>query len=211
MSKLPKFDIPGHAHFVTTNINRFMPLFVVHDFCQILLDNINFYRRKHEFKLLGYVINLDHFHAVFYPQQDVSIRRIMQDIKRYTAKQILERLGKYPTTWEDLGGLIVPLERLRKAHRSPARRCLRNLRVPALLDFQVAKPRTKGQEHQVWQESFYDFNVYSDKKLREKLTYMHNNPVAWLLTDDAGDYLYSSCRDYFGSGGDDLSIEVDWL
>ncbi len=30
---------------------------------------------------------------------------------------------------------------------------------------------------QVWQERFYDFNVWSDKKEREKLRYLHRNPV----------------------------------
>ena len=211
MSKLPKFDIPGHAHFVTTNINRSMPLFVTHDFCRILLSNVEFYRCRHDFAFLGYAINLDHFHAVICPQHDVSIRKIMQDIKRYTAKEILACLREQPTTWDDLGGLIAPLEQLRLAYRTPARRCLRNLRVPTLTDFRVTKPRTKGQEHQVWQKSFYDFNIYTEKKLREKLDYMHNNPVKWRLVDEPGDYLYSSYRNYFGNDGDDLSIKIDLL
>jgi len=29
----------------------------------------------------------------------------------------------------------------------------------------------------IWQARFYDYNVESDKKLNEKLEYMHNNPV----------------------------------
>ncbi len=29
----------------------------------------------------------------------------------------------------------------------------------------------------LWQPRFYDFNVYSAKKIREKLEYMHANPV----------------------------------
>ena len=29
----------------------------------------------------------------------------------------------------------------------------------------------------LWQRRFYDFNVWSEKKLREKLDYMHRNPV----------------------------------
>jgi REP element-mobilizing transposase RayT len=210
MPKLPKFDIPGHAHFVTANINQSISLFVVHDFCRILLDNVEFYRREHNFKLLGYVIILDHLHALVYPQQDVPIRKILQNIEGYTAKQILERLRERPTGWNDLGGLIVPPERLKMACQTPAQRCLRNLRVPTLTDMQVIKPRTKGQKHQVWQEGFYDFNVYTEEKLREKLNYMHNNPVAWGLVDDPGDYLYSSYWNYFDSDRD-LPIEVDWL
>ena len=42
MSKLPKFDIPGHAHFISTKTNRFMSLFLAHDFCRILLANVDF-------------------------------------------------------------------------------------------------------------------------------------------------------------------------
>jgi len=29
----------------------------------------------------------------------------------------------------------------------------------------------------VWQRRFVPFNVYTEKKCREKLEYMHNNPV----------------------------------
>jgi REP element-mobilizing transposase RayT len=211
MPQLPKFDIPGHAHFVTAKINRFIPLFVAHDFCRILLGNIEFYRRKHDFKLLGYVIILDHFHAVIYPQHDVPISKISQNIQGYTAKQALDRLRECPPNWDELGGLVVPPERLELARQTPARRCLQNLRVPTMADFQVTKPRTKGQKHQVWQESFYDFNVYTETKLYEKLNYIHKNPVEWRLVDDPGDYLYSSYRHYYGNEDDDLPIEIDWL
>ena len=31
--------------------------------------------------------------------------------------------------------------------------------------------------HRVWQRRFYDLNIWSEKKRREKLDYMHNNPV----------------------------------
>jgi len=210
MSKLPKFDIPGHAHFVTTNVHRSMPLFIVHDFCRILLGNVEFYRRKHGFKLLGYVIMPDHFHAVIHPQK-TPIRTILQNIKGYTAKEILERLGQHPTTWDDLGGLIVPLEQLKRACQTPARRCLQHLRVPTERDFRVVRPRTKGQRHQVWQESFYDFNIYTEMKLYEKIEYMHNNPVVWGLVDDPGDYPYSCYWNYFGEDKDDLPIKIDHL
>jgi putative transposase len=34
-----------------------------------------------------------------------------------------------------------------------------------------------GSLRRFWQRRYYDFNVYSEKKLREKLDYMHMNPV----------------------------------
>jgi len=45
---------------------------------------------------------------------------------------------------------------------------------------------------QFWQARFYDFNVYSDKKRREKLDYMHRNPVTRRLVRRPQDWPWSS-------------------
>jgi putative transposase len=43
-----------------------------------------------------------------------------------------------------------------------------------------------------WQPRFYDFNIYSAKKKREKLEYMHANPVKRGLVNDPGAWIRSS-------------------
>jgi hypothetical protein len=43
-----------------------------------------------------------------------------------------------------------------------------------------------------WQARFYDFNVYSSYKLREKLEYMHANPVKRGLVKNPGAWTWSS-------------------
>ncbi len=43
-----------------------------------------------------------------------------------------------------------------------------------------------------WQPRFYDFNVYSAKKKREKLEYMHANPVKRRLVKSPGAWMWSS-------------------
>jgi putative transposase len=35
-----------------------------------------------------------------------------------------------------------------------------------------------GEAPAFWMERFYDFNVYNEKKIKEKLDYMHANPVS---------------------------------
>jgi putative transposase len=45
---------------------------------------------------------------------------------------------------------------------------------------------------QFWQNRFYDFNVYSDGKKREKLDYMHRNPVTRDLVRRPQDWPWSS-------------------
>jgi hypothetical protein len=49
---------------------------------------------------------------------------------------------------------------------------------------------------QFWQARFYDFNVYSDRKRRQKLDYMHRNPVIRKLVRRPQDWPWSSYLSY---------------
>jgi REP element-mobilizing transposase RayT len=210
MTKLSKYNIPGHIHFVTTNVHNHLPLFAYRDICQMLIANLDYYRGKHRFKLLGYVIMPDHFHALIYSEGGVSIEKIVQDIKRYTAKQIRERLLIGPVILSNQNDLIFSIKQLDKAMQTSAKRCLQKLGVIELSSFQVDSPRTQGQEHIFWQESFYDFNVFTEVKLHEKLDYIHRNPLRWHLVEDPCDYPCSSYLNYYREGTD-LPICIDFL
>jgi putative transposase len=47
-----------------------------------------------------------------------------------------------------------------------------------------------------WQPRFYDFNVYSAKKIRGKIEYMHANPVKRGLVGSPGEWAWSSFVSY---------------
>ena len=55
----------------------------------------------------------------------------------------------------------------------------------------------RTEQHQVWQP-IQAKNIHSPEFLREKLDYIHNNPVAkkWRLADDRAAYRFSSARFY---------------
>ena len=46
----------------------------------------------------------------------------------------------------------------------------------------------------IWQAKYYCFNVFSDGKFREKLTYMHHNPVKSGLVDRPECWGFGSAR-----------------
>ncbi|HET9401296.1 MAG TPA: transposase [Candidatus Acidoferrales bacterium] len=58
-----------------------------------------------------------------------------------------------------------------------------------------------------WQKRFYDFNVYSSKKRKEKLEYMHQNPVTRKLVKDPKDWIWSSYASYSGRGTELIPID----
>jgi len=60
-----------------------------------------------------------------------------------------------------------------------------------------------------WQRRFYDFNVWSAEKLREKLEYMHANPVKRKLAVHPKDWPWSSWSHY--AKGEDGLLRIDVL
>jgi len=64
-----------------------------------------------------------------------------------------------------------------------------------------------GQKFKLWDDRFDSLVVTNEKTLREKINYIHNNPLKKGLVENIEDWCYSSARNYFCS--DNSLIEVD--
>jgi hypothetical protein len=74
----------------------------------------------------------------------------------------------------------------------------------------ASSAHSSGEDQQAfWQRRFYDFNVWSSKKLQDKLDYMHRNPVQRQLVRHPADWPRSSWS-YYEKGERGL-IPVDQL
>jgi putative transposase len=63
--------------------------------------------------------------------------------------------------------------------------------------FLLDSPKKRNHRYQIWQKDFYDFNIFNEETLREKLNYIHYNPVRKGLADSPENYIYSSYRQYY--------------
>jgi putative transposase len=61
-----------------------------------------------------------------------------------------------------------------------------------------------------WQERYYDFNVWSERKFVEKLRYIHRNPVERGLVTRPEDWAWSSFRHYSNGESGVVEIESQW-
>jgi putative transposase len=87
--------------------------------------------------------------------------------------------------------------KMRKKRRSPPRGQLR-------LNF----PEPGKNPRSFWQARFYDFNVNTKGKMREKLEYMHRNPIRRGLVEHARDWPWSSWGFYARVGVVLLSMDT---
>jgi putative transposase len=70
--------------------------------------------------------------------------------------------------------------------------------------------RLIGDGKHFWQTRYYDFNVWSKKKLIEKLRYIHRNPVRRGLVEKPEDWAWSSFRHYATGSEGLVEIESEW-
>ena len=61
-----------------------------------------------------------------------------------------------------------------------------------------------------WQARYYDFNLWSERKFREKLRYIHRNPVKRGLVKRPEDWAWSSFRHYRSGEVGPVEIESQW-
>ena len=73
----------------------------------------------------------------------------------------------------------------------------------------VARKLKRGAEP-FWQHRYYDFNVWSRRKFREKRSYIHQNPVRRALVQLANDWPWSSYRHWLTGMDGTVEIESQW-
>ncbi|MBC8235370.1 transposase [bacterium] len=177
----PKYHDVGHIHFTTLVVNNRQPVFALDEaYCHVVIDNLKFYRDKFKFNLYGFVIMSEHIHLLIQPSETANISKILEDMNKYIARQILSDL---------------------KAKGHPI---LQRLRIKTRL-----RKGHKPHEYRLFQKDDYDFNIFTPDKLREKLQYIHENPVSAGLVSAAIEYPFSSARNY--ELGDHSLIQLDEL
>ena len=105
-----------------------------------------------------------------------NLSEILRDFKSFTAKEILKLARKENKRW-----LLNQLEYYKKRHK-------------------------KGSTHQVWQEGVHPQKILSETTLREKLNYIHNNPVRAGYVEKPEHWIYSSATNYLVGRG---FLEID--
>jgi putative transposase len=68
----------------------------------------------------------------------------------------------------------------------------------------------KGTHRHFWQPRYYDFNVFATGKFKEKIQYIHRNPVTRGLVSKPEDYRWSSFNHNATGEPSPIEIESNW-
>ena len=157
-------------YYITFTCFRWFNLFEMTDFYDSIYQ---WFEKLIKFQVYncGYVIMPYHLHMLAYTHNhERAINNIIGTGKRFMAYEIVQRLNQSGRTelLQIMADAVTPAEMQR------------------------------NKKHEVFQDSLDCKEVITEKFIRQKLNYIHKNPVSgkWKLVDQYLDYEYSSARFY---------------
>ena len=183
MSRNCKFYNPEGVYFVSFAVVDWMDVFIRNEYKNIILDSLRFCQKKKGMAVFAWCIMTSHVHLVFRSAKDgVKPELLLGDFKRFTSQQIVKAIIENP----------------------------QESRKEWLLDKlkDAAQKSSNVKHYQLWQHNNRPIELWSNKVLDEKISYIHQNPVEEGLVFKAEDYMYSSAIDYAGERGllDDVFV-----
>ncbi len=163
--------------FVTTTVVKFVHVFDDPGCCDLLVRNIKHYQQRYKFVILGYAIMPSHFHWI-----------VEVEPKLGTISDVMRDIKKY-SAWDIL-------QRLDQQGRADF-----------LTIFKEEAVHYRDQRQKLWMKRFDDEVIRNQGMFREKLKYIHENPVRAGLAERPEEYRYSSARNYIC--GDHSVLHVD--
>ncbi len=157
-------------YFITFTCYRWISLFDITNFYDYIYRCFDILKSKNIFTS-GYVIMPNHLHSLIYTKNEKDlINNIIGETKKFMAFEIVKRLKKEG----------------------------RNDLLKIMHESVTQNEAKKGKLHNVFQPSADIKEIVTEKFMRQKLNYMHKNPVSgkWKLVDDYLDYVHSSARFY---------------
>jgi len=171
MSRWHNIYLDNFAYFFTATVAGYTPLLSSDSVKTLVFDCWNFYRREYHTNINAYVIMPEHLHLIIRSDSGENIRKFIQHSLRKISMKIMNNFRS-------------PLE-----DRSC---CTRTKEKPNLF-----KNHTRGKAvHRFWKERAKGEPIFSDTVMKQKLDYIHMNPVKRGLVENPLDYLYSSYRNY---------------
>jgi REP element-mobilizing transposase RayT len=157
-----------YAYFVTWTIVDWLHLFDRAPYRKIVLDSLNFLRTGKHTQLNAFVVMPSHIHAILLPDEGINLSDVIRDFKRFTSRTISKEVEKQNE--------------------------IEFLRV-----FEKARQENRAQDistYQVWQEGSYPEAIFTEKFAKQKIDYIHLNPVRAGMVETAEEWPYSSARAY---------------
>jgi putative transposase len=157
-------------NFVTITVVDWVDVFIRKEYKELIIESLHFCQKDKGLLVFCYVIMSNHLHLMVQAGGTIPLTDILRDFKKFTAWSILKDLES--NKQESRRAWMLKLFR-EHGHRN-----------------------SHNQKYQFWQRGSYPILLFSPKIIRQKMGYIHANPVVQGWVEQAEDYWFSSALYY---------------
>ena len=171
MSTKYKATTTEEAYFITITTVGWIDVFTRLNQKYNIINALAYCQKHKGLELYAYCLMSNHIHLLCKATDGFILSDVMRDFKKFTAKQIVQSVADEPES--------------RKEWMLPY--------------FQKACEHLKRpQQYKVWQDGYHAEIVETNWFIKQKIDYIHNNPVKEKIVAFPEDYYFSSARNYAG-------------
>jgi putative transposase len=186
-----------YAYFLTNTVVGWKPVFVSEPYIKIVLDTFDFFRRRKSVSIVAFVVMPSHLHYIVHLGKcKLTLSEFERDFKKWISRQVEQALLDEPR------GRQYPLAQVFRQTS-----VVRRVSPGNLVKLFRTEGQSVGQGFRLWRGDEKPEAISSREFLRQKIEYIHNNPVKSGFVSSACDYPYSSVRNY--ELNDQSLIEID--
>jgi REP element-mobilizing transposase RayT len=164
-----RITTPDELYFVTLTTVGWVDVFTRIDYKNILVENLAYCQLNENLEIYSYVIMSNHIHIIC-RRLDKDLNELLGRFKSYSAKQIIKAIENNP-------------QESRKEW------------LLYLFNY-FAKANKQYSKNHFWQYTTHPVLLYSNDVIKQKIDYIHNNPVRAGLVNEPENYIYSSANIY---------------
>jgi REP-associated tyrosine transposase len=181
MSRKYKFHNPSSAYFVSFATVNWVDVFTRETYFKVLANSISYCREYKGMELFAFRFMPSHVHLLFRSDRD-DPSGLLRDFKGYTSKKMLETIINHS----------------------------QESRKEWMLEIfeKAGKKNSNITKYQFWQQHNKPIELWSTPVIKQKLEYVHNNPVQAGFVTNPWDWKYSSSRNYAEL---DSAMEIDHI
>ncbi|GAB5494893.1 MAG: transposase [Phototrophicaceae bacterium] len=168
-------------YFLTLTVEGWVDIFSRKAYRDVLIESLKYCQDHKGLQIYAYVIMTNHLHLVVRSDGELSLSEIIGQFKSYVATSILKDL---PSAAESRKEWLF------------------------YLFGYFAKVNKRKSTHQFWKTDNHPIELYSEKVIRQKLDYIHYNPVRAGWVNFPQHYNYSSASNYLAEGKGILEVSV---
>ncbi|MGE8556644.1 MAG: REP-associated tyrosine transposase [Chryseobacterium jejuense] len=175
MSRNYKFHNPEGLYFISFAVVGWLDVFIRNEYKEIFLESLRFCQKSKGMEIHAWYIMWSHVHLVFKSINGQKPELLIGDLKRFTSKALVSAIKENPI----------------------------ESRKDFLLDFflKEGSKTSNVNQYQFWRHDNKPIELWSNRVIRQKINYVHQNPVEAGLVFRVEDYKYSSAIDYADEKG----------